>query len=159
MQESRGFTTAEDIKSDAPESFTSILTGRTFQIRKLFPAQLAASGILSIPLAALQSAAAKQADGKELDEYEIAQLELYINAIVCMGVTSVKVVDRPESECAPDEVSIDSLELDKVALSEAIAKKSGWHNIAAESASVVNTVREGESFREAESPDRGGGEA
>lgn len=153
-----GYTSAADVRRDEHEPITTKATGRTYAIRRLWPRDLATSGLLSILTADFQVIAAKQEKAEPLDEYETQQLTVFINALLCLGISSMHVVDKPMEECAGDEVSVHALRLDRVELSDAILAKAGWSETDAHR-SVVSPAGAGESFRGKESPDSGDREA
>lgn len=153
-----GYTSAEDVRRDEYEPITTKATGRTYAIRRLWPRDLATSGLLSILTADFQAIAVKQEKAEPLDEYETQQLNVFVNALLCLGVSSINVVDKPLDGCKGDEVSVHALRLDRVELSDAILAKAGWAETDAHR-SVVSPAGAGESFRREESPDSGDREA
>lgn len=141
------YTTPGEVKNDAFEPITC-LSGRTYGIRRIFPYELAQSGLLNIPTATFRKIIEKAAEKKELDEYETEQVRLYSTLVICLGVETMNIVDLPREQCTEHEVSIDDVAVDGDELFFAIARKSGFgRDASAALESTVSAPRDGESFR------------
>lgn len=141
------YTSPQEIKADAFEPITCI-SGRTYGIRRIFPYELAQSGLLNIPMATFKAILDKASQKKELDEYETEQVRLYSTLIICLGVETMHIVDLPRTECQEHEVSIDDVAVDGDELFFAIARKSGFgKDASAALESSVSAPRDGDSFR------------
>jgi hypothetical protein len=143
------FTSADEIKADEWESITTIATGRTYGIRRVWPFELVRDGILSIPQAKLVEIRDKATAGDELDQFEKEQVRLFQNALICRGVASLKVLDCEQKLCPPGFVSVDSLAVDRDELFFAISRKSnfGIEQMKAHASGVNVAPREGDEFR------------
>lgn len=143
------YTTADEINREELEP-VSCLSGRKYGIRRVTPAELAKNGILAIPgIDALDEIRKRALQGIEPTAEEQETLRLVENVILCLGVASVRVVDKPLPECPAGCVSVDALRADREELVFAINRKSHFGRI--EETVVNEDPREGESFRGEES--------
>lgn len=123
--DTKPITSADEINADEWEPVTTIATGRTYAIRRVWPKDLAASGLLALPgVDSLDAVRDRMKAGKPITPEEQENLRVFADFLICLGVVDPKVSMQPRGECPPGAVSIEAIASDKDELFFAIRQKS-----------------------------------